>query len=165
MNPIKTVSFTGHRPEKIKNGFSEESPVVIEIKDKLRAAILEKIAEGCVCFLTGMAMGADIWAAEIVLALQKEHPQISLVAVVPFSGQADAFPPQWKVRYKAVLAQSSEVRILSPCYYKSCYHVRNRWLIEHSAHLIAVYNGSRGGTMQTLNDALTKGHDVKIIRC
>lgn len=165
MNPATTVAFTGHRPEKIKNGLSEESPEVIEIKEKLRVAVLDKIAAGCSCFLTGMAMGADLWAAEAVLSLQEEHPQIELVAVVPFPGQASAFPPRWKERYETVLSRSSAVKVLSPHYYKSCYHVRNRWLIEHSAHLIAVYNGSRGGTMQTLNDALLKGHDVKIIHC
>ena len=165
MNPATTVSCTGHRPEKIKNGCAEESTAVTEIKEKLRDAILEEIEAGCTCFLTGMAMGADLWAAEIVLELKKDYPQLELVAVVPFAGQANAFPPRWKARYDAVLSKSSDVRILSPHYYKSCYHVRNRWLLEHSEHLIAVFNGSRGGTMQTLNDALLKGHDVKIIHC
>ncbi len=165
MNPNQTVAFTGHRPEKIKNGIAEDSPAIQQLKESLRDAILEKINMGCTCFLSGMAMGADLWAAEIVLALKEDDPALKLVAVVPFTGQADRFPLRWKERYQAVLDRCDAVKVLSQSYYKSCFHVRNRWLVEHSAHLIAVYNGSRGGTMQTLNDALLKGHDVKIIRC
>lgn len=43
--------------------------------------------------------------------------------------------------------------------------LRNKWLVEHSSHIIGVYNGSRGGSMQTLNMALLNGSDIKIIHC
>ena len=38
-----------------------------EIKPLLEKAIADAIADGYVTFITGMAMGVDIWAAEIVL--------------------------------------------------------------------------------------------------
>lgn len=164
-NVTQTVAFTGHRPDKIKNGQTENGEQVLRIKQELRSAILKKIEEGCTSFLSGMAMGADLWAAKIVLELKQQHPQISLTAVVPFEGQANRFPTSWKKRYQSVLLQCDEVHVLSPTYYRSCYQSRNRWLVEHAGHLIAVYNGSRGGTMQTLNHALINGCDVTIIHC
>lgn len=163
--PDKTVAFTGHRPDKIEGGFDETSSAVIAIKQQLRAAILKKIETGCTCFLSGMAMGADLWAAEIVLELKKSIPSVTLVAAVPFSGQAAKFPPDWKKRYNNVLNSADEVHVLSQDYYRSCYYVRNRWLLSHASHLIAVYNGSRGGTMQTVGEALTAGHQIEIIPC
>ena len=51
--------FTGHRPEKI--GIPEET--VIALLDK---AISEAIRSGYSTFISGMARGVDIWAAEIV---------------------------------------------------------------------------------------------------
>ena len=52
--------FTGHRPEKI--GIPDET--VIALLDK---AISEAIQSGYRTFISGMARGVDIWAAEIVL--------------------------------------------------------------------------------------------------
>ena len=52
--------FTGHRPEKI--GIPEGT--VIALLDK---AISEAIQSGYSTFISGMARGVEIWAAEIVL--------------------------------------------------------------------------------------------------
>lgn len=56
--------FTGHRPEKLS--LSEN-----EVKHLLEKAIDNAIADGYVTFITGMAKGTDIWAAEIVLEKKK----------------------------------------------------------------------------------------------
>ncbi len=164
-DPAKTVAFTGHRPEKIRGGKDETGAEVQHIKDELKRLILDKISGGCIWFLTGMAMGADIWAAETVLSLKKEHPYIRLVAAVPFPGQSDGFPQSWKERYRAVLSRCDEVHTISLQRQPGCYMLRNKWLVEHSSHIIGVYNGSRGGSMQTLNMALLNGSDIKIIHC
>ena len=52
--------FTGHRPGKLE---VEEG----EIKSLLEKAVDDAISKGYVTFITGMAMGTDIWAAEIIL--------------------------------------------------------------------------------------------------
>ncbi len=159
------VAFTGHRPEKIRDGHNESSETVVKIKQELTRLITEKINAGCDCFLSGMAMGTDLWAAEAVLALKKEYPQIRLVAVIPFPQQADRFSYGWKGRYEAVLAQSDEQVVIHPERMGNSYKCRNEWLVEHAAHVIGVYNGKRGGTMQTLNMALTQGRFVSVIHC
>ena len=100
-----------------------------------------------------------------MLELKQFYPHILLTAVIPFAGQADRFPEMWRKRYDAVLAGCDYVTVLSDSYYKGCFRARNQWLLDHSEHLIAVFNGSRGGTMQTLNDALLSGHRVVVIQC
>lgn len=57
------VCFTGHRPEKLTR--SDRA-----IKKDLEREIRQAIADGQNVFITGMARGADIWAAEIVLKLR-----------------------------------------------------------------------------------------------
>ena len=52
--------FTGHRQEKLS--LSEA-----EVKTLLEKAIDMAIQNGFTTFITGMASGVDIWAAEIVL--------------------------------------------------------------------------------------------------
>ena len=71
--------FTWHRPEKLHK--PEE-----QIKEYLDAAILQTVDDGFVIFISGMARGVDIWAAEIVLRLRESNPEIHLVAASPYRG-------------------------------------------------------------------------------
>lgn len=66
------VCFTGHRPEKL----SQPENVV---KAALEKEIKQAIADGMNVFITGMARGVDIWAAEIVLRLRDEGQPIKLI--------------------------------------------------------------------------------------
>ena len=81
--------FTGHRPQKLPWGFDESDTHCVELKRKLRSSIKLAITHGITTFYTGLAMGTDLWAAEIVLDLREElqEPGIRLVAVIPHSGQ------------------------------------------------------------------------------
>ncbi|MGI6195572.1 MAG: hypothetical protein ACOYIO_00605 [Eubacteriales bacterium] len=57
--------FTGHRPEKL--GVSEA-----RAKALLKSAIQQAISDGYVTFISGMARGIDLWAAEIVIEERKK---------------------------------------------------------------------------------------------
>lgn len=62
--------FTGHRPEKL----SQPEAVV---KSKLDAAVRQAIDDGFVTFITGMARGVDIWAAQAVLRQRSQKLQFA----------------------------------------------------------------------------------------
>jgi len=71
--------FTGHRPEKL------HQPEAF-IKVELKKAICQAIADGYTTFISGMARGVDIWAAQIVLRFRANNPAIHLIAAVPYRG-------------------------------------------------------------------------------
>ena len=53
---------------------------------------------------------------------------------------------------------------VSEDYYKGCMLERNRYLVDHSAKLLAVYNGERrGGTAMTVRYAKKIGREVFVI--
>jgi hypothetical protein len=64
--------FTGHRPHKLHQ---PESVVIAALEEKIR----EAIDDGFVTFISGMAWGVDIWAAEIVLRLKTEDTRFTLL--------------------------------------------------------------------------------------
>lgn len=101
----------------------------------------------------------DIWAAEIVLDLKKAYPYagIRLVAAVPFEGQANRWSEAWRERYFSILEQADETVTLCARYTRGCMHERNRYIMDRSAHMIAVFNGHEGGTEYTVNYAIQKG--------
>ena len=81
--------FTGHRPEKLN---MPETEVIAWLESEIRKAI----DDGFVTFISGMAHGVDIWAAEIVLRLRDEGKPIHLICASPFEGFERSWSDDWK---------------------------------------------------------------------
>lgn len=60
----KRCAFTGYRPQKMVFGFNESDPRCIEFKARLRTTIEDLIGKGYAHFISGGAMGMDMFAAE-----------------------------------------------------------------------------------------------------
>lgn len=135
--------FTGHRPDKL------QTPEAIVIK-QLDSAIQNAINNGYSTFITGMAKGVDIWAAELVLNYRCNYPQIELVCAVPYRGFGLHWDKEWTKRFSQIIQQADAVHYICPKFSYGAYQMRNIWMIDHSALVIAVYNGSSGGTRNTI---------------
>lgn len=145
--------FTGHRPEKID---IPERKVVAALEKEIKAAI----ADGFTTFISGMARGSDIWAAEIVLRLKKKNPSLHLIAASPFEGFELSWKLEWQQRYAAIMAEADAIRFICPKQSMSAYQKRNEWMVDRSARVIAVYNGESGGTRNTIRYAADHGVPV-----
>ena len=128
--------FTGPRPEKID---MPERKVVAALEREIKAAI----DAGFTTFISGMARGSDIWAAEIVLRLKKKNPSLHLIAASPFEGFELSWKLEWQKRYATVMAEADLIRFICPKQSMSCYQIRNEWMVDRSARVIAVFNGER----------------------
>lgn len=84
-------------------------------------------------------------------------PGLRLVAVIPFRGQESRFSPADRDRFRRVLAAADRSVTLAPAYYAGCYAVRNNYLVDHAALLVAWYDGLPGGTHYTVRRALARG--------
>lgn len=143
---IKRCCFTGHRPGKLKQ--DEQT-----IKSALAAAIDQAISRGFITFITGMAQGTDLWAAEIILEKRKTNPELKLICALPHPDFEKSWRAEWQVRYNAVRYAADLERTISPAYSKGAYQKRNIWMVDHSALLIAIFNGEPGGTLNTIQYA------------
>ena len=70
----KTCAFTGHRPKKLPWGYNETDVRCVALKVALERQIRSLVQEGVTDFLSGMAEGIDLLAAEIVLNLRPNTP-------------------------------------------------------------------------------------------
>lgn len=148
--PALSVAFTGHRADSLPWGFNESSDECFKLKAGLLRAIRCAYTEGKRCFLSGMASGVDIYAAEAVLQLRETLPGIALVCVFPC--------PSRDSRSAAIAAAADSVIVLSSEYCAGCMKRRNRFLVENASMLIAVYDGRQtGGTFQTVGMAARRG--------
>ena len=142
----KCCAFTGHRPRKFPWGYNEADTKCVALKQALTREIVKLVEAGYTDFFSGMAEGTDTWASLAVLALKKGNPALKLHCVLPCEGQAD------------------EVVYVSREYSKDCMLKRNRYLVEHTTCLLAIYNGEwRGGTAMTVRYAKKLGRKIVII--
>ncbi|MBQ2248360.1 MAG: DUF1273 family protein [Tidjanibacter sp.] len=154
------VSFTGHRPEKIDGWSAHPERVEREIRAALADHILRVAREGATTFLSGMAPGVDLWAADEVLRLRAEGllgGEVRLIAAVPYPNFCKSFAPQERGLYDSVVARADEVVYLCDRYRHGCFAERNNYLVDNAETLIAYYEGSKGGTQYTLRRAIAKG--------
>ena len=135
--------FTGHRPDKMTMGERD-------IKPKLEKAIDDAIKNGYVTFITGMAMGTDVWAAEIVLEKKKRNKDIHLICALPHPGFEKRRDNTEKERFTTIIDEADYVKLINDHYFSGCYQVRNEWMVNRSARVIAVYDGQSGGTRNTI---------------
>ena len=156
---MKACCFTGHRPDKCEFLYDGRSGEFVVLRDELERAILGALDSGVETFYCGGAWGFDLLAAETLLSFREKY-KFSLVFVVPFEGQESGFPAEWKRRYATVRSCADEVICLSESYYRGCYYNRNRYMVDHSDMVIAHYDGSAGGTRNTVNYAEKQGKPV-----
>ena len=138
--------FTGHRPEKL-------TAPERQIKRELEREIRQAIADGLDVFITGMARGVDIWAAEIVLMLRDSGMPIRLMCASPFDGFERSWNDEWQQRYRQIMSAADHTLFVCKGYSRSCFQIRNEWMVNHSARVIAVFNGEKGGTKNTIDYA------------
>lgn len=142
--------FAGHRPEKLTE--SED-----EIRAWLTGQIESAIQEGYVTFMTGMAMGVDIWAGQIVLEQKHIHPEVRLIAVTPYPAFCSKWKEDWKQAYDTLWRQADHRVMISKSFIPDAFERRNHFLVDHASRLIAFYSGEEGGTHRMIEYARASG--------
>ena len=148
----KSCCFTGHReiPERDYN----------LLKQKTKNAIVALIGKGVIYFGAGGARGFDTIAAETVLELKKDYPQIKLILVLPCPDQTKGWKEGDIRKYNIIKENADKVVFTADHYFSGCMHVRNRHLVDNSGYCICYLTKNSGGTAFTVNYAKTKGLEI-----
>ena len=163
INRDNTCCFSGHRPGKLPWGNNENDPRCLELKDKLFDIVSSLYFSGIRHFICGMALGSDMYFAEAVLSLGERHEDAVLEAAIPCPEQAEHWSGEHRRRYEALLGRCGMRTVVSRSYTPDCMEKRNRYMVDATAHMIAVFNGSPGGTKSTIEYAQRKGLDIILL--
>lgn len=150
----KTCCVTGHRDIPAER--------IDHIKTSLEYEVDRAISDGFTCFISGFADGADLLFAGIVAERIAKNPTLKLIAAIPYRRRLDTL--QKSGRTKALIDLCAEIYIAAEEYHPSVYAKRNRYMVERSDRVIAVYDGrEKGGTVETIRLAHTMKRELKEI--
>jgi uncharacterized phage-like protein YoqJ len=137
---------TGHRPNKL-GGYGIN--VAGELRHLAMAYLFQHRPD---MVISGMALGWDLAWAEAAIQLG-----IPIIAAVPFKGQESAWPAESQFTYNLVLGRSHHVEVVCDGGY-AAYKMqkRNEWMVDKCTALIALWDGSAGGTANCVKYA--EGH-------
>jgi uncharacterized phage-like protein YoqJ len=161
---VNSCAFTGHRPHKFPWKYAEDDPRCLSLKQTMYAEIERLAAAGVYHFFSGMALGVDLWASQMVLDLRSTYPNLILHCILPCERQEVKWPEKKQEVYRDILRKADSIEYISQEYYNGCMLDRNRKLVSSSEILLAVYNGEqRGGTAATVRYARQAGREIIII--
>ncbi len=110
-----------------------------------------------------MALGVDMDFAEIVLKLRNKYP-IKLECAIPCPDQTLKWNDKDKLRYDGILKRADSVNLISERYTPECMLKRNRYMVDKSELVIAVFNGAKtGGTWCTIEYAKSRNKTIELI--
>lgn len=103
-----------------------------------------------------------IICAETVLELKEKYHHIKLIGALPCLNQDEFWKEEDKKRYKHILDKLDNIRCVYNKYIgKQCMIERNKYMVNNSSLIIALFCGKNGGTKQTLEYAKSK--NLKIV--
>jgi len=140
------IAVRGHRPNKIGKEYDGVGPY----SDFLRARFIEVMQEkSATKEISGMALGVDMLFAEVALSLG-----IPLHAHVPFEGQESIWPDKSQQRYNRILKEATNKTVVCDGEYAAWkMQARNAAMVDSCDLLVAVWDGSGGGTANCVDYA------------
>ncbi len=151
MTKYSSCFFSGHRILEKK-----EAKLMVSL---LREAILTRINQGVTRFIAGGAIGFDALAAEQVIDIKKDYPDIKLVLYLPCKNHFAKWGQRDLERFDEIAKQADEVKyIYEGKYIPGCMQMRNNAMVK-DADCGIVYLAKRmgSGSAQTASYAKEKG--------
>lgn len=146
------VAFTGHRDIRFGPGDDRRG-----LECRLERTLAKLYELGYRRFMSGMACGFDMLAANAVLDLRLTYPDTELIAALPFEGQAAGFPVGVRREYDAILASADRIEVVGSGYSPDVFLRRDDYMVERAGLFVAWYDGRLGGTSYTVSRARARG--------
>lgn len=177
------ICFTGHRPNKL-GGYDWNTPKNKAIMDKLQKHIINIIVNSddtTFRFICGGALGIDQMAFSICQYLRGDQSKwdtpvkIKLVLAIPFEKQdckwsqdsVNIFRQQRKNADEVILVDTLENykfdAVKTGEYHPAKMQLRNMYMVDRADLVIAVWDGTNGGTGNCVKYARKQNKQILII--
>lgn len=151
------ICVTGHRPNKLY-GYNLSDPRWQRLKDQLKSILKEN---NCTEAYSGMALGVDTIFALAVLELKNQGYDIKLHCAIPCQNHSCKWNKESVAMYNDILSKADTITIVTDKPYEPwMMQKRNEFMVDNSDKVIAVWDGSNGGTANCVRYAEKIGKEI-----
>ena len=155
---------TGHRPKGFPFPYDTDNLYYNTYLDILGDTVEELMYEGYTHFIYGTADGVDLDFASIIVSLSNKFEGIILESALPYPLRTPIKYTESDEARNALVNKSQIITVVSSRYFRGCMQKRNRYMVDKSDLVLAVWNGEEsGGTWDTINYARKKGKPIRYI--
>jgi uncharacterized phage-like protein YoqJ len=143
------IVATGHRPSKLGGYEFKVFDALVHLACEYLISLPELPDHG----ISGMALGWDqAWAQALT------EFAIPFTAAVPCDGQDSRWPMRSRTRYHYLLGKAHQIVVVCPGPYEAWkMERRNRWMVDNADAVVALWNGTSGGTANCVAYAKAQG--------
>lgn len=155
------ISVTGHRPNKLW-GYDIQNTEWRKLKEILKGLL---VTNGCDEAITGMDLGVGTIFALAVLELKEEGYPIKLHCAIPCRNHSCKWIQESVDLYNSILVKADKVVLVTDEEYEPwLMQKRNEYMVDLAAMVIAVWDGSTGGTGNCVKYAAKCGKEIVVIK-
>lgn len=158
---MRVCTITGQRPSRFKFKLKENQSGCKRLKKRIQEQCEFLYAQGVRQFWVGGAQGVDMWAGEILLRMKErpEYKDLELHIALPGPEHDKLWDDRSKLRMAFLIRHSAECVMVGKSLTAEDYRRRNRFMVDRSDVLLAVYDNDRSirsGTGMTVHYAEKK---------
>ena len=174
---MKSIAFTGHRPDKLY-GYDLENNNYEILKTSLYSLLKNEIDHfDADTFITGGALGFDTLAFDVVEELRKDY-EVSQILAIPFRNQPNKWFKKNVDKYNQMKTKATNIYVdeqkedkdysvkgtIPGEYHPAKMQKRNEWMVDNCDTLIGCWDGvKKGGTWNCLKYAKKLNKEIVII--
>lgn len=140
---------TGHRPKKL-GGYTATAHHQL-----LNFASIQLLHFKPSMLISGMALGWDQALAEAAI-----NCGVPFAAYIPCMTQDSQWPKKSRDHYKWLMGYAQTIYCVADTYSETVMQIRNQKMVDHSSEILALWDGSPGGTGNCVRYAQEQGRPV-----
>lgn len=165
---IKTLFVTGYKPHEL-GIFNEKHPGIIIIKKALEQEFRALLEEGLEWVVISGQLGVEIWAAEVILELKIEYPNLKYSVITPFLDQQKNWNEVKQQQFSYILNKADFTTSVTKRPYEAPWQFveKDKFIIQNTDALLLVYDEDNEGSpkyVKQLAEKFAEQHDYELLK-
>lgn len=169
MGLVYNLSVTGHRPNKISSDLYNvnsdlSKKYIAYFKQYIYNLAIEYPSKTIHC-ISGMALGMDTFFAIATILLKEQGLSVELECAIPCANHSSRWQNESVRVYNKILESADKITYVSDKpYTRNCMQDRNIYMVKNSNKVLAIWDGTNGGTGNCVRYAQSVNKLIDIVR-
>ncbi|TWT24769.1 SLOG family protein [Planomicrobium sp. CPCC 101110] len=144
---LKRLVITGYKQHEL-GIFDDKNPGIRFIKKALENRLRSLLDEGLEWVILSGQLGVETWAAEVVIDMKKEFPDLKYAVLTPFLEQEKNWNETKQEKYRTIVEQADFHRSLTNKPYEAPWQFieKNKFFLRNSDGILIVYDEETDGS-------------------